>query len=165
MLRPFYRITDLHASADIVRRRRFGVIEMVQGQFAALQFRPWPKFASLPEIRLAGRWQHARRAGDRCRLYFNQPISSSNFLALTYVVSNRDTTFATFRGALCVLEEIAEIKQSDAILCDLGNPRISQRLLDRWGWQPLTRTRFHRPFIKRFYGDYTSRLAISSLAT
>ncbi|MCG8583937.1 MAG: hypothetical protein MI757_04405 [Pirellulales bacterium] len=154
-------ITDPAASADIVRRRRYGVIEMADGKLTGIRFRPWPKLASLPEIRLVGRWQHARRGGDRCRLYFNQPLSAPNYLSLTYVVSNRDTTYATFRGAVCVLEQVAEIKRSDAILCDLGNPRISDRLLDRWGWEPLKQNRWHRQFIKRFYGDFSTRLKLS----
>lgn len=158
---PFiHRITDLSAEADIVRRRRYGVIEMADGKFVQLSFRPWPKMASLPETRLLGRWQHSRRSGDRCQLYFNQPLSATNYLSLTYIVSNRDTTLATVRGAVCVLEEIAQIKQSDAILCDLDNRRISDRMLDRWGWEPLKKaSRWHRQFIKRFYGDFSSRLA------
>jgi hypothetical protein len=154
----FDRITDLAAEAGVVRRRRYGVIEVAAGKLVEVRFRPWPKLASLPEIRLVGRWQHARRAGDRCRLFYNQPLTASNYLSLTYIVSHRDTTLATFRGALCALEEIAEIKQSDAILCDLGNPRISDRLLARWGWEHFRTTSFHRQFIKRFYGDYSSRL-------
>jgi hypothetical protein len=160
MPKLFHRITDLHAQADVVACRRYGVIEMSAGRLIDVRFRPWPKLASLPETRLIGRYQHTHCSGDRCRLYFNQPLGSLNYLSITYVISNRDTRFSTFRNALCVLEEIAEIKRSDAIICDLGNPRISDRLLDRWGWEPLKSSRWHRQFIKRFYGDFSSRVSV-----
>ena len=162
MPKLFQRITDLDRQADVVRRRRYGVIEMSEGHLSAVRFRPWPKIASLPEIRLLGRWHHRRLAGDRCWLYYNQPFTASNYLSLTYIVSARDTTLATVRGALCVLEEIAEIKQTGAIICDIGNQRISDRLLARCGWEPLESGRWHRQFIRRFYGDYSTRLQSSS---
>ena len=39
----FERITDLNVQADVVRRRHYGVIEMSEGRFVGLHFRPWPK--------------------------------------------------------------------------------------------------------------------------
>ena len=159
----FQQITDLAAQADRVRRHRYGVIEMSEGRLVGVRFRPWPKLVSLPEIRLLGRLHHNRLAGDRCWLYFNQPLTANNYLSLTYVVSSRDATLATFRGSLCVLEEIAEIKRSDAILCDVGNQKISDRLLARWGWEPMRSSIWHRNFIKRFYGDYSTRLCSPSV--
>jgi len=158
----FPRITDLGVQSDVIRRRRYGVIESSAGRLAEVRFRPWPKLASLPEIRIMGRWHHRRLTGDRCWLYFNQPLTANNYLSLTYAVSSRDATLATFRGALCVLEEIAELKQSDAIICDIDNRKISDRLLARWGWEPLRCGRWHRQFIKRFYGDYSTRLKTSA---
>jgi hypothetical protein len=56
-----------------------------------------------------------------------------------------------------VLDEVARLKASDAILCDVWNWRISDRLLARWGWQPHKPDRWHRHFIKRFYGVYPPR--------
>jgi len=53
-----------------------------------------------------------------------------------------------------VLDEIARIKRSDALLTDASNLRISDRLLARWGWVPHTSSRWHRHHIKRFYGNY-----------
>ena len=60
----------------------------------------------------------------------------------------------TFRRALTALDEIARIKRSDALLADVSNLRISDRLLARWGWVPHCPSRWHRHFIKRFYGSY-----------
>ncbi len=77
-----------------------------------------------------------------------------NYLAVTYVVSGRGTTLATIRATLLVLDEIARLRRVDALLCDVGNARISDRLLNRWGWSPLLPPRRRRQFIKRFYGEY-----------
>lgn len=146
----FNSVHDLAASADILRRRRYGVIEMADGQLQAIHFRPFAKRVSRLQSRLWGRWVHARRPGDRCWLYYNQPWRQPVFLALAYVVSSRDTTLASFRGALAVLDKIARLKGSLAIVCDVTNTRISARLLARWGWEAHAPMRWHRNYVKRF---------------
>ena len=84
-----------------------------------------------------------------------------NYLALKYIVSTLGTSYATFRAALTVLDAIAALKQSDAILCDAANVRITDRLLARFGWEPHKPQRWHRNFIRRFYGNYpTVRLPL-----
>ncbi len=80
-----------------------------------------------------------------------------NYLALTYILSSRDTTLCQLSQALQTLDEVARIKQSDAILCDAWNLRISDRLFARWGWEPHKPQAWHRNFIKRFYGVYPKR--------
>jgi hypothetical protein len=52
------------------------------------------------------------------------------------------------------LDRIAELKRTDAILCDAANTRLSDRLLRRFGWEPHKPERWRRNFIKRFYGVY-----------
>jgi hypothetical protein len=103
---------------------------------------------------LAGRWQHHFVAGDRFRLYYNQPCRMRNFLAVTYVVSSRGTSYGTAKRVLEALDEIARLKRTDAIVCDVSNWRLSRRALARWGWEPHCPSRWHRHYIKRFYGDY-----------
>jgi hypothetical protein len=151
----FETITDLHANRALVRRRRYGVIEASRGRLIAVHFRPWPKLVSLPEVFLAEKLRtHCR--GDRCRVYFNQPLRHSQFLSITFAVSSRECSLATLHAARAALETIAEIKQSDALLCEAWNTRISQRLMERWGWEPHCPSRWHRNFIRRFYGEYPS---------
>lgn len=150
----FETVTDLSAQADVVRCRRYGVIEVEEGRFRQVRLRPLPKFYTPFDFFLRGEGYHRSRPGDRCLLYYNQPRSFSNFLALKYVVSTRDATLATFREALDVLDQIAEIKGTDALLCEVANFRISDRLLARWGWAPHAPSRWRRNFIKRFYGVY-----------
>lgn len=149
----FREVSDLRQAAAAVRRARCGRIAMADQRFVSVQLRPWPKLVSLPEV-WWGRRFHQRHPGDNCWLYYHQPWRLPNFLALTYVVSGGDATLGTFHGALVILDEIARLKQSDAIVCDVTNRRISDRLLSRWGWEPHVLHSRRRHFIKRFYGVY-----------
>jgi hypothetical protein len=146
--------SDFDAAAAVIRQRRYGVIEAVDGRLSAVHFRGWPKWVSLPEALFFGNWYHDRRRADRCRLYFNQPRRFSNFLAVPYLLCGRGTQLATVHAALAALDEIARIKRSDALLADVLNFRVSPRLLARYGWVPHKPSRWHRHYIKRFYGEY-----------
>ncbi len=155
----FQTVTDLSGGTDVLRRRAYGVIEVAGGEFRRVSLRPFPKMVSAPEIILLGGWHHRHRPGDRCLLYYNQPWRFPQFLALKYVVSARQATMRTVTRALAVLDEIARLKGCDALLCDVGNWRISTGLIARWGWQPHYPSRWHRHYIKRFYGEYPRRPA------
>jgi hypothetical protein len=150
MFFPCQTVIDLVEGAAALRAGRAGEIEIIGGQLHAIRLRRFARRVSLLESWLQGRWHHARRPGDCCRLYYHQPRQFPNFLALDYVVSTRGASFATFRRALTVLDEIARLKESDALLCDASNARISDRLLARWGWQSHAPMRWRRNFIKRF---------------
>jgi len=152
----FQTVGDLREEADILRRRPYGVIEMVDERLAGIHLRPWPRVISAAEVRWLGGRFHQHRPGNRCLLYYNQPWGFRNFLTLKYVVSSRDATLRTFRGALVILDEIARIKQSDAALCEASNLRISDRLLNRCGWRRHVPDSDRRHFIKRFYGEYSA---------
>jgi hypothetical protein len=152
------RLTDpFGADLDALVRGRYGVIEIESGALRAVWLRPWPKIASTLDADWIGRRWHERTPGDRCWLYYNQPRGHSRYLALRLVISQRDGTLATFHRALEWLDEVARAKRSDAIVCDAWNPRISARLLARWGWEPHAPSRWHRNYIKRFYGAYPLR--------
>lgn len=154
-VRPLWETAyDLAQDAELLRVRRYGMIEIVDGELVRIVLRPWPKMISLPEIWWLGNTHHEQAAGDRCRLYYNQPLGSSNFLAAKYVVSSRKATYRSLRRATQVLDEIACIKQSDAIVCELSNLRLSDRFAKRWGWERHCLSSPRRHFIKRFYGVY-----------
>jgi hypothetical protein len=148
----FKPVHDLAGSAGILRQRRHGVIEVAGGRLQAIRFRPFAKRVSWWQSQLLGRWIHARRPGDRCLLFYNQPWRQPIFLAVPYVVSHSGTTLASIRGALAVLDEIARLKGTLSIVCDVSNARISDRLLKRWGWEPHAPMRWHRNWIKRLDG-------------
>jgi len=158
----FESVHDPTTNVEPLRRRRYGVIEVRDGRLIGIHLRPWPKYISLPAISFFGHGYHRQRPGNRCWLYYNQPRRHSNYLILKYIVSARDTTIGTARGALTVLDEIARIKHSDALLTDASNARISDRLLARWGWEPHLASRWHRHRIKRFYGDYPAASGLAA---
>lgn len=153
-IKLFTTVQDWTANADVLRRRRYGVIETTAGRVTAVHLRPWPKLIAWPEVWPVDPLYHARGQSDRCLLYYNQPLFHSNFLALKYIVTTHGTSYATFHAALAALDVLAELKRSDALLCDAANRRISDRLLARFGWQPHKPQPWRRNFIKRFYGVY-----------
>jgi hypothetical protein len=147
-------VTDFEAESERVRARRYGVIETVGGRLQAIHLRPWPKLVAWPEFWPLSPRYHAAGEPDRCLLYYNQPRRLPNFLALKYIVSTAGTSYRTFRAALVVLDAIAELKRIDAIVCDAANVRLTNRLMARFGWEPHKPQRWHRNFIRRFYGAY-----------
>lgn len=150
-------ISDFEQGRERIRARRYGVIETVAGELRAIHLRPWPKLVSLTELwPLLGPRYHLGGGPDRCLLYYNQPWRMPNFLALRYVVSTSGTSYRTFRHALVALDMIAELKRIDAVVCDAANLRISDRLLARLGWEPHKPQRWHRNYIRRFYGNFPS---------
>mgnify|MGYP007073191176 CR=1 FL=1 len=155
-------IDDLRDGQDELRRHRYGVIEVRDERQLRIHLRPLPKRISLLEVLAWGQRSHARRPGNRCWLYYNQPRAHANYLALAYLLSARDATFRCVRGALSVLDEIARIKGSDALLTDAWNLRVSDRLLRREGWEPHLARRWHRHYIKRFYGSYPARYGLAA---
>lgn len=151
---PFQSVDSLTAGTSALRDRRYGVIETRGGRLHRILLKPWPKLVSWPEICWVPWRYHRRGDADRCLLYYNQPLQFPSFLTLKYVATTHGTSYRTFREALRVLDAVAAIKRSDAILCDVANARISDRLLTRLGWQPHKPQRWHRNFIKRLYGNY-----------
>ncbi len=154
MIRLRESITDFEAGRERIRTRHYGVIETVGGRLTAVHLRSWPKLVALPEIVPLDPRYHPSGAADRCLLYYNQPWRMPNYLALKYIVSTAGTNYATLIAALKVLDVIAELKRIDAIVCDAGSVRLSDRLMARFGWEPHKPQRWHRNYIRRFYGHY-----------
>lgn len=147
-------VRDLQAERDRLAWWRCGIIEVVQGRLVGVRVRPWPKLISVMGVWWHGRRLHWRTGGDCCRLYYNQPWGLPEYLTLKFMVSHRETTLQSLRGAMQVLDEIARIKETDAIVCEVGNHRISDRLMRRGGWERHLPQSRRRHYIKRFYGHY-----------
>jgi hypothetical protein len=147
-------IYDLDGGRDVLRAWRHGVIETVGGRLQAVHLRRWPKIVSMPDLWSLGARYHARGSANRCLLYFAQPRTLPKYLALKYIVSTSGTSYRTARAALTALDAIAELKGIDAIVCDAANYRLSERLMERFGWEPHKPQRWHRNYIRRFYGVY-----------
>ncbi|MCC7475411.1 MAG: hypothetical protein IT425_08450 [Pirellulales bacterium] len=157
MALPRERFCDLLKDAEKLRARGHGVIETAGGELVNVQRRSWPTMVSLPELWPVGPRYHRQGEPDRCWLYYNQPRRMPRFLALRYIVTTAGTTYRTFRAALQTLDAIAELKGVDAIVCDAANSRLSDRLMKRLGWEALKPQRWHRNFIRRYYGAYPNQ--------
>ena len=154
---PIEIVDDLATGRERIRAHRYGVIETAGGELRAIHLRRWPKLLAMPEVLPLGPKYHRRGEKDRCLLYYNQPLRMGDFMALKYIVTTFGTSFRTFRAALTALDAIAEIKRIDAIVCDAANVRLSDRVMARLGWEPHKPQRWHRNFIRRFYGVYPSQ--------
>lgn len=156
-IRPLWETAySLTADADLLRLRRYGMIEVVDGELSRIVLRPYPKLISAPEVWWDQRARGSAAKVDACRLYYDQPLLMPNFLALKYIASSRGATYASCRRALQVLDQIARIKQTDAMVCEGYNLRLSDRLATRFGWERHCLTSKRRHFIKRFYGNYAA---------
>jgi hypothetical protein len=150
----FQTVYDLEQESNTIRRRAYGVIEVADGKFQHIRLRPWPKLISTMEINLTAGLKTNRIEKDICRCYYNQPFFHSRFLTLMYIQSSLATTRNTLVTTLNVLDTVARIKQSNALLTEVTNQRVSDRAMIRWGWERHCLNSKHRHFIKRFYGTH-----------
>ncbi len=150
-------VTDIEAQAEVVRRRRFGVIEALNGEFRSVVFRPWPTWVSIPEVLFLAPWVRRCRQRDRCLLYFDQPWRQPNYLAVKYLLTFGGTSYASVVAARQAVDEVARIKRSDALVCQVSNKRLNGRIMKRWGWEPLNDSPRCTLFVRRFYGEYPAR--------
>lgn len=147
-------INNLSTGIDQVAQHRYGVIETRQGKFHRILLRPIPKLVSLPELWPVEPRYHARGPSDRCLLYYNQPWRMPKFIALKYLSATTGTSLGTVKAAIEVLNWLAELKRIDAIVCDAGNSRLSDRVMQHFGYESHKPQRWHRNYIRRFYGDF-----------
>ncbi|MFT5300560.1 MAG: hypothetical protein ACI814_001339 [Mariniblastus sp.] len=147
-------VNDICTQQDSLLRRSYGMIEAVDGKFVRVQLRPWPKLANLMEARWLQPMKNKRRPQDVCRLYYNQPIGHRNFLTISYIESSRNTSWKTLFATLEVLYQIGFIKRTDAMLAEIANPKISDRMLTWGGWERHREGSRQRHWIRRFYGTY-----------
>lgn len=136
------RVIGWHAGRIVTRHQSLSRIERRWLPYRASRARVW--------------WDRHRSTAqsDHCELFFHHPLGNSDFLVLGYVHSGPGTSLGTFYCATLVLDRIAQLKGSHAIVAELTNERLSDRLLKRWGWQRHCLQWRGRHYIKRFYGYY-----------
>ena len=145
-------VTEIARQTQQLEARRAGHIVVQGGRLVAVFGRWWPYLGN--HIRAAWDQRFRQTEVDRCELFYHAPLSSPQFLTLSYIHSGERTSLASLYAATLVLDEIARIKRSLAIVCNVTNDRISDRLLARWGWETHCHAWSGRHFIKRFYGEY-----------
>lgn len=147
-------VTNLSDASQCQRlvRRRSGCIVTAAGCLAAIHGRWWAYRGNLMQVAYDNRF--GSLAGDICELYYHQPWSATNFLTLSYIHTGHGASLSTLYAACLVLDEVARLRRTDAIVCHATNDRISDRFFARWGWQAHCLHMSGRHFIKRFYGKY-----------
>ena len=145
-------VTSIAKQTKQIVSRRAGCIHVASGNLIAVTGRWWPYAGNHLQATFDYRLRPLKE--DLCQLYFHEPFGSPGFLTLSYVRSGDKTSLSSFYGATLVLDAIAELKGSNAIVCNVTNDRITDRLLARWGWEMHCDDWPGRHFIKRFYGNY-----------
>ena len=145
-------VKNIAADHELLRARRSGKIIVEYGGLRSVCGRWWPHCGNMMQVLWDMNFRPVCR--DRCELYYHIPWGAPGFITLSYVHSGPATSMGTLYAGALVLDEIARLKQSQAIVCHVTNDRISDRILTRWGWQQHCLDWAGRHFIKRFYGKY-----------
>jgi hypothetical protein len=146
------RYPNLNDHSSEIKQLRCGRIVMEAGHLVAIENHLLSSPVSIAQVW----WEsnHGRIQGDVCHLDFHVPRGMPAFLTLDYVRSGNQTSYKTFLGACNILNEVARIKRVGAIVAHITNGRISDRLLERQGWQRHMPNWRGRHFIRRFYDGY-----------
>ncbi len=145
-------VTHIAQQSQLLAKWRAGHIVIQDGRLVAVYGRWWPYIGN--HLRVAWDQRFRPTADNRCELFYHAPLSAPQFLTLSYIHSGEKTALASVYAATLVLDEIAKLKGSLAIVCNVTNDKISDRFLARWGWESHCPHLAGRHFIKRFYGNF-----------
>ena len=148
----FPTVSDPLSCADEIRRWRSGRIIMRSGKLIGVQRRLWCGSVSVAQVWWQSRF--GRPNDDYCWLDYHQPFGMPGFLTLDYVRSGTAAGFKSFVGACHVLDDIAQLRGTMAIVAHVSTAAISDRLLQRLGWQQHMDNWSGRHWIRRFYDGY-----------
>lgn len=111
---------------------RYGVIVVRNDSEYAIHRRIFPKIPSRLEAWIDARW---RRLPDNCwQLYYNAPYRCPGFLVLAYVCAGGNTSVASLRTGMAVLDEVARMKGLQSIVCETTNPKLTSRVMKYFGY-------------------------------
>lgn len=145
-------LTDPHQRPDLIRRWRCGRIVMQAGKLVRVERRWMTGSVSMAQVWWQNRF--GRTDDDLCWLDYHQPLGMPSFLTLDYVRSGRNAGYRTFIGACHVLNEIARLRAASAIVAHVSSGGITDRLLQRQGWERHLQHWSGRHWIRRFYDGY-----------
>jgi len=145
-------VADPISGSHQIRRWRYGRIVMQAGRLVEIQHRLSAGSVSIAQVW----WQskYGRSDDDLCWLDYHQPLGMPRFLTLDYVHSGRAAGYKSFIGAIHILSEIARTRNALAIVAHVSNGNISDRLLQRTGWERHLSSWKGRHWIRRFYDGY-----------
>lgn len=140
-------VESLSESHDLVRAWRYGEIELKNGALHRIYPRWWPRIGSEWESMLDSYMR--RLPDDVCRVFYAFPRSSPGFMSVLYAYSGRNTQAKTLLLGVSTVDEIAEIHQAKAIVCQATNARLTERLMRRLGYVRHAHSLGPNHYIKR----------------
>ena len=123
---------SIDGNSDRVRSWNYGELELFNGKLLGIYARWWPRIGSQWEA-----FQDSYRRTlpeDHCRVYYAFPRSAPGFMSVLYARSGPNTQYKTLYRAVVVMDEIAMLRESNAIVCQAIGPRTTERLMNRWGY-------------------------------
>lgn len=105
-----------------------------------LEFTPrWvPRFAS--------RWDvlrdtlKPRAVVGECCVYYAFPLRTPGFMAVQYLVCGQQTPYETLRRSVEIVSWIARARGCQAVVCQAISDRLSERIMNRWGYVQHAKT-------------------------
>jgi len=125
-------VTTLAGNEERVSKWRYGEVVLRNGRAVSIQARWWPRWGtvwgamvdrvvrSLPE--------------DECRFYYSFPRSAPGYMSLLYVHAGEKTYYRTFHQGIVAIDAIAGLHKARAIVCQVTNDRLNDRMMTRWGY-------------------------------
>jgi hypothetical protein len=141
-------VTEISIDADKVRSWRCGQIVVRDGELVTVHRRFFGASASIVQVIWQAGW--GRSNNSQCVIDYHSPLGMPGFITLDYIRAGQTAGYRTFRQAVRVLEQIAQIKKVHAIVAHVTNPLITDRLLTRLGWERHCLNWKGRHWIRRF---------------
>ena len=141
-------VTSMDGNADRIRSWNYGELELFDGELLGIYPRWWPCMAS--------EWESIQDSTirslptDFCRVYYAFPKRAPGFMSVLYARSGPKTQYKTLYRGVVVMDEIARLRDSHAIVCQMINLRTSERLMNRWGYVRHALAMGDNHYIKRF---------------
>ncbi|MEM6469457.1 MAG: hypothetical protein AAF802_07785 [Planctomycetota bacterium] len=145
-------VTNPQERPELLKRWRCGRIVVEAGTLKHVKLRRLTGSVSMAQVWWQSRY--GRPDDELCWLDYHQPIGMPAFLTLDYIRSGRKAGYRSFLAACCVLDEIAKIRETQAIVAHVSTASLSDRLLLRLGWERHLAHWSGRHWIRRFYDGY-----------
>ena len=95
---------------------------------------------------LASRWDvlvdtlRPRAAAGECRVFYAFPLRTPGFMAVQYLLCGPQTPYATLRRCVEIVSWIAQARRCQAVVCQAISDRLSERVMNRWGYVQHAKT-------------------------
>lgn len=97
-----------------------------------------PRFASRWDVLLDT--SSPRAIAREARVYYAFPWRSPGFMAVQYLVCGHQTSYATLRHCVEIVAWIARARGCQAVVCQAISDRLSERVMNRWGYVQHAKT-------------------------